>query len=72
MLPCAGLMASNTCSETVWINFSEFLCDDGNLNADRCDMVKLLHGEGTIGHDGEPIQVDGRFVHTDLLELNPS
>jgi aminopeptidase len=47
-------------------------CDNGNQSAVHWDMVKLLHGDGTIALDGEPIQVDGRFVHPDLLELNPS
>lgn len=47
-------------------------CDNGNQSTIHWDMVKLLAGDGTIVLDGEPIQVDGRFVHPDLLELNPS
>jgi aminopeptidase len=46
-------------------------CDKGNQSAVHWDMVKLLAGDGTIALDGEPIQVDSRFVHPDLLELNP-
>jgi hypothetical protein len=32
----------------------------------------LLHGDRTIALDGEPIQIDGRFAHPELRELNPS
>jgi len=35
-------------------------------------MVKLLHGDGTIYLDGEPIQDVGLMVHPDFLDLNPS
>jgi len=47
-------------------------CDNGNRSAIHWDMVKLLSGDGTIAFDGEPVQVDGRFVHPDLLPLNPA
>jgi aminopeptidase len=47
-------------------------CDNGNQSTIHWDMVKLLAGDGTIAPDGEPIQVDGRFVHPDILVLNPS
>jgi len=46
-------------------------CDNGNQSAIHWDMVKLLTGDGTIALDGEPIQVGGRFVQTELLDLNP-
>ena len=47
-------------------------CDSGSRSAIHWDMVKLLSGDGTIAFDGEPVQVDGRFVHPDLLHLNPA
>jgi len=47
-------------------------CDNGNQSAVHWDMVKLFHGDGQILIDGEVIQDKGRFVHPDLLELNPA
>lgn len=47
-------------------------CDNGNRSAVHWDMVKLLHNDGTIALDGDIIQRDGRFVHPDLLILNPA
>jgi aminopeptidase len=46
-------------------------CDNGNRSAVHWDMVKLLEGDGEIWFDGVLIQKDGRFVHKDLLQLNP-
>ena len=46
-------------------------CDNGNRSAVHWDMVKLLRGDGGIWFDDELIQKEGRFVHKDLLELNP-
>jgi aminopeptidase len=46
-------------------------CDNGNRSAVHWDMVKLLAGDGEILFDGVLIQKDGRFVHKDLLTLNP-
>lgn len=34
-------------------------------------MVKILQGDGEIWFDDLLIQKDGRFVHKDLLDLNP-
>lgn len=46
-------------------------CDNGNRSAVHWDMVKLLEGGGEIWFDDTLIQKDGRFVHPDLLDLNP-
>ena len=46
-------------------------CDNGNISAVHWDMVKLLEGDGEIWFDDVLIQKDGRFVHKDLLALNP-
>jgi len=46
-------------------------CDNGNRSAVHWDMVKLLRGDGEIRFDGVLIQKDGRFVHKDLIPLNP-
>ena len=46
-------------------------CDNGNRSAVHWDMVKILKGDGEIRFDDQPIQKDGRFVHKDLLALNP-
>jgi len=46
-------------------------CDNGNCSAVHWDMVKILKGDGEIRFDDQPIQKDGRFVHKDLLALNP-
>jgi aminopeptidase len=46
-------------------------CDNGNRSAVHWDMVKLLSGDGEIRFDDVLIQKDGRFVHKDLLLLNP-
>jgi len=47
-------------------------CDNGNRSAVHWDMVKILKDDGEIRFDDQPIQKDGRFVHKDLLDLNPS
>jgi len=46
-------------------------CDNGNRSAVHWDLVKLLEGDGEIWFDSLLIQKDGRFVHKDLLKLNP-
>lgn len=46
-------------------------CDNGNRSAVHWDMVKLLKGDGEIWFDSTLIQKDGRFVHKNLLDLNP-
>lgn len=46
-------------------------CDNGNRSAVHWDLVKLLEGDGEIWFDDLLIQKDGRFVHKDLLALNP-
>ncbi len=46
-------------------------CDNGNRSAVHWDMVKLLEGDGEIWFDDLLIQKDGRFVHEELLPLNP-
>ena len=46
-------------------------CDNGNRSAVHWDMVKILKGDGEIRFDDQLIQKDGRFVHKDLLALNP-
>jgi len=47
-------------------------CDNGNRSAVHWDMVKLLEGDGEIWFDELLIQKDGRFVHRELLQLNPA
>ena len=47
-------------------------CDNGNRSAVHWDMVKILTGDGELWFDELLIQKDGRFVHKDLLGLNPS
>ena len=47
-------------------------CDNGNRSAVHWDMVKILNGDGELWFDDQLIQKDGRFIHADLLELNPS
>lgn len=47
-------------------------CDNGNRSAVHWDMVKILNGDGELWFDEHIVQKDGRFVHKDLLELNPS
>lgn len=46
-------------------------CDNGNRSAVHWDLVKLLEGDGEIWFDDLLIQKAGRFVHKDLLKLNP-
>jgi aminopeptidase len=46
-------------------------CDNGNCSAVHWDMVKILKGDGEIRFDDQLILKDGRFVHKDLLALNP-
>jgi aminopeptidase len=45
-------------------------CDNGNRSAVHWDLVKIL-SDGEIRFDGVLIQKQGRFIHKDLLELNP-
>jgi aminopeptidase len=45
-------------------------CDNGNRSAVHWDLVRIL-SDGEIRFDGVLIQKQGRFVHKDLLELNP-
>ena len=46
-------------------------CDNGNRSAVHWDLVRLL-SDGEIWFDGVLIQKNGRFVHRNLLELNPA
>lgn len=46
-------------------------CDNGNRSAVHWDLVKIL-SDGEIWFDGDLIQKNGRFVHRNLLELNPA
>lgn len=46
-------------------------CDNGNRSAVHWDMVRILTDGGEIWFDDHLIQKNGRFVHKDLLELNP-
>ena len=52
--------------------FFAIISDNGNRSAVHWDMVKILNGDGELWFDEHIIQKDGRFVHKDLLELNPS
>ncbi len=45
-------------------------CDNGNRSAVHWDLVRIL-SDGEIRFDGVLIQKLGRFVHKDLLVLNP-
>src|SRR5512133_1212083 len=45
-------------------------CDNGNRSAVHWDLVKIL-ADGEIWFDDVLIQKNGRFVHKDLLILNP-
>jgi len=45
-------------------------CDNGNRSAVHWDLVRIL-GDGEIWFDDVLIQKNGRFVHKDLLILNP-
>ena len=47
-------------------------CDNGNRSAVHWDLVLDLRPGGEIKFDGKPIMKNGRFVHNDLLALNPS
>ena len=46
-------------------------CDNGNRSAVHWDMVKILTEGGEIWFDGVLIQKNGRFLHKELLDLNP-
>ncbi len=46
-------------------------CDNGNRSAVHWDLVRIL-ADGEILFDDVSIQKNGRFVHKELLELNPS
>jgi aminopeptidase len=45
-------------------------CDNGNRSAVHWDLVRIL-ADGEIWFDDVLIQKNGRFVHKDLLSLNP-
>ncbi|WP_165228878.1 aminopeptidase [Aquisphaera insulae] len=48
--------------------------DNGNRSKIHWDLVQIQrpeYGGGTIAFDGQPLRVDGRFVHPDLEPLNP-
>jgi len=45
-------------------------CDNGNRSAVHWDLVRILN-DGEIWFDDMLIQKNGRFVHKDLLQLNP-
>jgi aminopeptidase len=47
-------------------------CDNGNRSAVHWDMVKILTDRGELWFDDVLIQKNGRFVHKELLELNPA
>ncbi len=46
-------------------------CDNGNRSSVHWDLVRIL-SDGEIRFDDVLIQKNGRFVHKDLLELNPA
>jgi aminopeptidase len=46
-------------------------CDNGNRSAVHWDLVRIL-ADGEIWFDDVLIQKKGRFVHKDLLDLNPA
>ena len=46
-------------------------CDNGNRSSVHWDLVRIL-ADGEIWFDDVLIQKNGRFVHKELLELNPS
>ncbi|MEI6206860.1 MAG: aminopeptidase [Desulfuromonadales bacterium] len=46
-------------------------CDNGNRSAVHWDLVRIL-SDGEIWFDDVLIQKKGRFVHKELLELNPA
>jgi aminopeptidase len=55
--------------------FSDDDIDNGNRSSIHWDLVRILlpeYGGGTISFDGSPIMIDGKFVHPDLLCMNPS
>ena len=47
-------------------------CDNGNRSAVHWDMVCILADGGEIWFDDVLIQKSGKFVHKDLLDLNPA
>jgi aminopeptidase len=46
-------------------------CDNGNRSAVHWDLVRIL-SDGEIWFDDVLIQKNGRFIHKDLLDLNPA
>lgn len=46
-------------------------CDNGNRSSVHWDLVRIL-ADGEIWFDDVLIQKNGRFVHKDLVELNPA
>lgn len=48
--------------------------DNGNRSKIHWDFVRIQtreFGGGTIAFDGEPIRIDGMFVHEELKALDP-
>lgn len=45
-------------------------CDNGNRSAVHWDLVRIL-ADGEIWFDDVLIQKNGRFIHRDLVDLNP-
>ena len=46
-------------------------CDNGNRSSVHWDLVRIL-ADGELWFDDTLIQKNGRFVHKELLELNPA
>jgi aminopeptidase len=46
-------------------------CDNGNRSSVHWDLVRIL-SDGEIWFDDVLIQLNGRFIHKELLELNPT
>lgn len=46
-------------------------CDNGNRSAVHWDLVRIL-ADGEIWFDDVLIQKNGRFIHRDLVDLNPA
>jgi aminopeptidase len=47
-------------------------CNNGNRSAVHWDLVKILTGDGAIYFDDVLIQENGKFVHPELIALNPT
>lgn len=46
-------------------------CDNHNRSSIHWDLVKILGAGSRVSFDGNPVMVDGRFVHPSLKALNP-